>query len=369
MATVAETQPPKEETAAETTAGDVVKEETAAETTAGDVVKEEIAAETTAGDAAEAAPEKKDPSTLSDAERKVLRQLEFYFSDSNFRRDNFLRGKAAEDKDGFVPVDTLLTFNRLKSLCNDSINAAVVAGYSSKLVVSSVEKGIRRSNPLPDQDKSRFRTIFASKIPEEATLDTLLSVFSDGGSLDVASVRMRRDRETKKFSGTAFVEYTTEDESKKAETTVFELEGATFEVQSLVSFLNARRKESRGGDENGENQNKRARPEKAAKEFEKGTILYLEGICPEGVDREAIKELLSKYGDVGFVDFSRGDVAGHVRMHNADGASKVVEGYKASKDEFLLGEQGFEMKPRSRWYEAVLRRCLVFDGVLETLYF
>jgi hypothetical protein len=37
-------------------------------------------------------------------------------SDSNFRRDKFLREKAAEDADGFVPLPTLLTFNRLKAL-------------------------------------------------------------------------------------------------------------------------------------------------------------------------------------------------------------------------------------------------------------
>ena len=58
--------------------------------------------------------------TLSVEDLKVLRQFEFYFSDSNFRRDKFLRGKADEDEAGFVDLSVLLTFNRMKQLCTDA---------------------------------------------------------------------------------------------------------------------------------------------------------------------------------------------------------------------------------------------------------
>jgi hypothetical protein len=44
------------------------------------------------------------------------RQIEYYFSDSNFRRDKFLRAKANEDADGYVALTVLLTFNRVKAL-------------------------------------------------------------------------------------------------------------------------------------------------------------------------------------------------------------------------------------------------------------
>ena len=123
---------------------------------------------------------------------KTLRQLEFYFSDSNFRRDNFLRGKASENTEGFVPISVLLTFNRLKSLCNDVVKIADIASVSRQLIVSDDKTHIRRSEPLPERDDSRGRTIFVSNIPLEESLDTLISIFSENGALGVASVRMRR---------------------------------------------------------------------------------------------------------------------------------------------------------------------------------
>lgn len=43
-------------------------------------------------------------------------------------------------------------------------------------------------------------------------------------------------------------------------------------------------------------------------------------------------------------DFSRGDVDGHVRMANADSASKVINGKLSNKEEFLLGGQSFDCK-------------------------
>ena len=46
----------------------------------------------------------------------VRKQMEFYFSDANFRKDTFLRAAAEADADGYVPISTLLTFNKLKQL-------------------------------------------------------------------------------------------------------------------------------------------------------------------------------------------------------------------------------------------------------------
>ena len=54
----------------------------------------------------------------------IRKQVEFYFSDSNYRKDTFLKAAAESDPDGFVAISVLLTFNRLKSLTTD---VAVVA--------------------------------------------------------------------------------------------------------------------------------------------------------------------------------------------------------------------------------------------------
>ncbi|CAK0819813.1 unnamed protein product, partial [Prorocentrum cordatum] len=51
------------------------------------------------------------------ARRPALsRQLAFYFSDANLRHDRYVREKIEEDEGGYVPIDFVLPFNRLRAL-------------------------------------------------------------------------------------------------------------------------------------------------------------------------------------------------------------------------------------------------------------
>ena len=53
------------------------------------------------------------------SERKILRQLEFYFSESNLPRDKFLRELVERDEDRFVEMKTLLKFQRMRDLLQE----------------------------------------------------------------------------------------------------------------------------------------------------------------------------------------------------------------------------------------------------------
>ncbi|CAN8023691.1 unnamed protein product [Ixodes persulcatus] len=52
-------------------------------------------------------------SSVSPLDAKIIKQIEYYFGDFNLPRDKFLREKVKLDE-GWVPIETLLTFNRLK---------------------------------------------------------------------------------------------------------------------------------------------------------------------------------------------------------------------------------------------------------------
>lgn len=71
-------------------------------------------------------------------------QVEFYFSDSNFRHDKFLRLKASEDSEGYVPLSVLLTFNRLKALGATQADVADALEDSMTLEVDSNKAAVRR---------------------------------------------------------------------------------------------------------------------------------------------------------------------------------------------------------------------------------
>lgn len=130
-----------------------------------------------------------------DNKAKLRQQLEYYFSDSNFRRDKFLRQKVAEDPDGFVQLSVLLTFNRVKSLTEgtDAKVEALAAAVenSEELELSGDRAAVRRVKPLPSEDDSDARTLYVKgRFHPDATLDQLLAFFAPYGKVN--RVQMRR---------------------------------------------------------------------------------------------------------------------------------------------------------------------------------
>ena len=47
----------------------------------------------------------------------IRRQVEYYFCDKNYEKDNFL--KKNEDENGFIPVDVIMTFNKIQMITKD----------------------------------------------------------------------------------------------------------------------------------------------------------------------------------------------------------------------------------------------------------
>eukprot|EP00640_Fibrocapsa_japonica_P005332 CAMPEP_0113951298 /NCGR_PEP_ID=MMETSP1339-20121228/85374_1 /TAXON_ID=94617 /ORGANISM="Fibrocapsa japonica" /LENGTH=102 /DNA_ID=CAMNT_0000959495 /DNA_START=24 /DNA_END=328 /DNA_ORIENTATION=- /assembly_acc=CAM_ASM_000762 len=92
------------------------------------------------------------------AKANVLRQIEYYFGDSNFRRDKFMLAKAKENEEGLIPINVLLTFKKLSGFVEGIENPASfiadVMASSEVVVVSEAKDAIRRRHPLPEEDDS-----------------------------------------------------------------------------------------------------------------------------------------------------------------------------------------------------------------------
>lgn len=151
------------------------------------------------------------------AEEKVKKQVEFYFSDSNFRKDSFLKTAADSDPEGFVPISVLLTFNKLKSLTTDETVVANALKSSFEVVLSDDSKSIRRAKPLPEQDSSKTKTLYVKGYPiddPDVTIESVSEQFSAFGKVNL--VRFRKDHSTKKLKGSVFIEFDEEDSVSKA---------------------------------------------------------------------------------------------------------------------------------------------------------
>lgn len=211
MTEVAEQQPEKVE--------EVAKEETPAAEATTETPTEEAAVEAPAAEVAE--KDKVNNAT----ERKIMRQVEYYFGDANMNRDKFLLDQVAKDPEGWVPITVLLTFKRLASLSSNAtvIAEAVMKSDEGLVEVSEDKTKIRRhpERPLPEHNEERrkeimSRTAYAKGFPLDINMDALLEYFT--GFEKVVHINMRKylDKPTKtyKFKGSVFVTFENKEQTQ-----------------------------------------------------------------------------------------------------------------------------------------------------------
>ncbi|CAI5746597.1 unnamed protein product [Peronospora destructor] len=137
--------------------------------------------------------------------KRLQRQLEFYLSESNLRQDKFLQ--QAMDEQGFVPVDVLLSFNKLKMLKATKRMILDEAEKSSIIRVDRTRSCIAaKVVPAGGQgDDADARTIYIDSFSATDDHDSLRQVFAQFGKVNLVS--LPRFPQNKKFKGFGFVEF------------------------------------------------------------------------------------------------------------------------------------------------------------------
>lgn len=146
----------------------------------------------------------------------MRKQVDFYFSDANLRRDSFLRGKM-KDGGGFVELALLLQFNRLRALKCTQVDHLVQAIQKSDLLVLSDDMlRVRRDFDKAPQEEvdPLLRIVYLEGLPLHCGIDDLTVFCSQHGR--VRFIELPRRRETREPMGFCFVEYATEAEAQAA---------------------------------------------------------------------------------------------------------------------------------------------------------
>jgi len=307
--------------------------------------------------------------------QKVLKQIQYYFSDSNFVKDKFLKEAASKDADGWIGLDIVTDFPRVKQLANiDTIRQILKdSPESASYVLSNDGTRIKRAHPLPEEDTSDRRTIYVKGWPKDTTIDSVTAFYEQLG-YKVLAIRLRRTKD-KHFKGSVFIEFSTEAEANDEIQKKNSLQAETpFIVRKKGDYLadkalerSAYRKgapqKTRGAVlKNAGTQNPKKRrepsggpsgegPEDAPgepsgeapedtpsetpgeaphkKEFASGLVLKYTEIGA-GATRDLMKNFFGAFGEVAFVDLG---TSGFIRFKEASSASKAFESMTAEPKE------------------------------------
>ena len=256
---------------------------------------------------------------LSDLDQKIIRQVEYYFSDYNLPRDNFLKEQISVD-DGWVTVDIMLKFKRLAQLTKnpDAVLEALKKSKNGLMEVCDSSKKIRRSKdkPVPEETEERKlqiqqRTVYCKGFPREGTdMDKILEFFKDYSAVENVKMRYFADKVTDRsmFKGSVNVTFATREMAEnfiKEETVkyndhpLYRQWCEDWEKEKEEQYLT--RKSKRNNHENEKKEDDKDSNEIVTKivtsveiVLARGALLKLTNV-PENVDVAEIKKALSNY--------------------------------------------------------------------------
>lgn len=285
---------------------------------------------------------------LTKLEQDIIRQVEYYFSESNMRRDKFLTQKVEENEGKWIPITVLLTFNRLKALTEDpKVVAETMLKSSHGIVeVSEDREKVRRhpDNPLPEFNEKRRkelmgRTAYAKGFPLDSKMDVLIEYFNNNFE-KVENVVMRKyfKQEDKAyyFKGSVFVLF----ETKEAAEEFVKREDLKYGEKVLLRYMQeeyvkVKRQELKDKSERKKQKAKQKEADELKVELPKKAILHF--VTEESeptLRREDFKKRILEIDPsvmIAFIHYDMGDKEGDIRFTKENDAVKLLE---------KLGEDG-----------------------------
>jgi len=223
--------------------------------------------------------EKKVRKRRKGAYRRLVAQMEFYFSDANLRLSKFLAKIYA--KDPWVPIQTFLSFNKVAAFLTElevgeeessqvaEVEKALRVVASPVLQLSDDGKKVTRVEPFKPANKEQVeaRTIYVENLPSDADHESLTKLFSDFG--EVVYVSIPRFPSSRRSKGFAFVEFSAD---SAVVAVLAAMEGVQGELASIKAFQeaemevglpNKRKLDAEDGEEGSSSRVKRLRVEEA----------------------------------------------------------------------------------------------------------
>ena len=144
----------------------------------------------------------------------IQKQVQFYFSDANMQRDNFMQKMTGQDNKNIISYSVLATFNRLKQMgATEEKLSEIFTNFEDDLLQATNE-GIRRKQGLKESSDRLQRTLHIKTFPQDFKLEDI-EKWSASHQLPQSYISMRYTRE-RVFKGSCFFAFPTPEECKDA---------------------------------------------------------------------------------------------------------------------------------------------------------
>ncbi|XP_031284642.1 LOW QUALITY PROTEIN: la-related protein 6C [Pistacia vera] len=92
-----------------------------------------------------------------DLKQKIIKQVEYQFSDMSLLANETLSKHINKDPEGYVPISVLASMKKIKSLVGNNQMLPQALRSSSKLVLSDDGKKVRRKHPFTEKEKEELQ--------------------------------------------------------------------------------------------------------------------------------------------------------------------------------------------------------------------
>lgn len=124
--------------------------------------------------------------------KRIVKQVESYFSDENLIRDEFMNKNLRRNKGGFINLKLVASFRKVKTITKDwRVVAHAIRIGSTKLEMNDNCSKIRRKQSLPPVDSSSkySRTVIVIDLPsDKENIDEIFKDFSVFGPIGLIRV-------------------------------------------------------------------------------------------------------------------------------------------------------------------------------------
>ncbi|XP_017769733.1 PREDICTED: la-related protein 7 [Nicrophorus vespilloides] len=141
----------------------------------------------------------------------ILKQMEFYFSDSNLSKDRFLMQLINQNE--FVDLEVFLKFNKILKLTTTVEKIATALKNSELLQLSEDKTKVKRVTAIVKKVDVDDCTLYVENVQSDVTHDWLVNLFSDFGKVSYVSIPKYSHNKLNK--GFAFVEFDNANSSQK----------------------------------------------------------------------------------------------------------------------------------------------------------